>query len=155
MRFYETTLAEPLSASSTARAYHLALLTKGRIPDPPVYRLHDQDLAALNSRYHSAGKSLTGARDTIAVLPGETFPLGMGSYDVRLPGGRTSRGSSPCGCPGRSTRQIAHPPARRSASASGPTTKPPAQIPLPGQVAQSANLIRALRPALPNLEPSS
>ncbi|GAA0334957.1 S8 family peptidase [Actinoallomurus spadix] len=87
--FYKTTLAEPLGAGSTARAYHLALLTKDHIPDRPVYRLHDGDLATLDARYHSAGKALTGTRDTVAILPGETFPLGMGSYDVRLPGGRT------------------------------------------------------------------
>jgi subtilisin family serine protease len=86
--YYKSVRAEPLGAAAP-RAYDLDLVTRGRIPARLDLRVHDRDLARLDARYHADGSPLAGVQSIIPVLPGETFPLGGGSYEVRLPGART------------------------------------------------------------------
>ncbi|MGV9349877.1 hypothetical protein ACWDSD_34885 [Streptomyces spiralis] len=94
---YRTIRAEPLPALPSAdmsstdlapRAYHLALVNKSSVPAVPEFRVHDRDLAQLDTRYHADAVAMTGSRFTAPTLPGENFPLGGADYEVRLPGAR-------------------------------------------------------------------
>ncbi|MBM7784444.1 S8 family peptidase [Tenggerimyces flavus] len=86
--YYRTIRAEPLGARAAPKAYHLALLTNGRIPEQPTYRVYDRRLAALETSYHYNSGDVEGSRFTVVGLAGEGFPSGGGSYPIALPGKR-------------------------------------------------------------------
>ncbi len=86
--YYRTLRAEPLGTRTAPKAYHLALLTNGRVPDGPKYRVYDRRLAALETSYHYNVGEAEGSRYTVVGLPGEDFPSGGGSYPIALPGKR-------------------------------------------------------------------
>ncbi|AZM46503.1 peptidase S8 [Streptomyces sp. WAC 06738] len=82
---------EPLKGSDRLpRGYNLDLTTQGRIPNPPTYRVHDSELAAVHSTVHGQG---VGEEQTTSLRADGFTDDGWGSltslgYDVRTPGKR-------------------------------------------------------------------
>ena len=85
-------LTEPEPAKGSRdvpRGYNLHETKRGQVPSPPVFRVHDRDLAAITGTYHSQG--VAGARTarlaSIVTAPNEGGTQDIG-YDVRVPGRR-------------------------------------------------------------------
>jgi subtilisin family serine protease len=82
------TLEEPATAAPAARAYNLALTRDGHIPNNPVFEVHDDDLAKVNSQYHAQGTESSGSRSNLAAIDGSDRASG-GYYNISLPSKRT------------------------------------------------------------------
>jgi subtilisin family serine protease len=88
--FRATLAAQPPGADPGGYVYQLALLERGRVPADPVFRVHDRDLAVVDTRYHTQGAPAESLRldDVTFGFPGAD----SGTYQLlpqALPSRRT------------------------------------------------------------------
>ncbi|MGC9671156.1 S8 family serine peptidase [Planosporangium sp. 12N6] len=89
--FFRTALAADRPGTDPAApVYQLAFLERGRIPTDSVHRVHDRDLAAVDTRYHTQGAPASGVRADYALfsVPGAGSGV-FNQYGQALPSRRT------------------------------------------------------------------